>query len=200
MTTITNYPTPIDYTKRNKTSRDRGYNFEYLDIVCNINKYPDWHARRLGGASSGLPDVVATSKHNKGIVMAFECKEGEGNNAYVERKQIARAYHLTNTLFEICDIKVVVLAFKFIRNQTQYKARTKTVYKYIVLPVPQVHLWLTATLKNIDIAGMKYNIVTNQLSHRGDPKYPVEQFISIDKSWYEEFDSLEELLGYVQHC
>ena len=48
------------FIKINKKRRSRGYSFEH-NLVININALPDWYARRLGGSSTGLPDIVAVN-------------------------------------------------------------------------------------------------------------------------------------------
>ena len=47
--------------------RSRGYNFEYR-LVKQLNT-GEWIARRLGGSSTGLPDIVAVNNTDSIIII-----------------------------------------------------------------------------------------------------------------------------------
>lgn len=218
-TTAQHKTSEIDYTKRNKKSRQRGYVFENW-LVRQVTGYPYWGARRLGGTSTGLPDVMmsfaqkvpATRFENrqgieltkwKTIIIATECKERESNTIYVEREQVRRAYAAITSLWQSIDDKWILLAFKFIRNKTRYKSRPQTLLRMVLIPYDQIHNWL---LKYQDTDTMKiffrYHIVKEEFSilqydenvgNRATITYKPGQD-------YEIFNTVAELLGYVQHC
>lgn len=48
-----------------------------------------WIARRLGGSSTGLPDIVAVNNQNA-ILLSIEAKSGTGDALYVQPDQIQR--------------------------------------------------------------------------------------------------------------
>jgi len=102
----------------NLTRRNRGYSFEY-DLVNRFNNIPNWYARRLGGSSTGLPDIVATSNH--GSVLSIECKSTVGDNAYVPVDQVERCI-TTLDLFSLYPKKRIIFAFKF-GQKKGYKLR-----------------------------------------------------------------------------
>lgn len=205
----------INYTARNKLSRQRGYAFENW-IVKEIGSYPYWGCRRLGGSSTGLPDVMASyaktvpeNKHAsimkwKTIIMAIEAKEGEDNTLYVEREQIKRCYAAITALWQSIDDKWILLAFKFLRNKTQYKARTQTLLRFILLPYVDIANWLVKyynseyvkILFRYDIRKEELSIIQydSQTGNKATMLYGKEA--SKD---YEMFDNIAELIGYVVH-
>ena len=93
--------------------RSRGYSYEYLIVNRLNNKY--WTAKRLGGSSVGLPDIVAVN-NNKGILLAIEAKSGTGDALYVPSDQIERCFSIAN-MFRYYKNKHVILAFKFMRKK-----------------------------------------------------------------------------------
>ena len=93
--------------------RSRGYSYEYLIVNRLNNKY--WTAKRLGGSSVGLPDIVAVN-NNKGILLAIEAKSGTGDALYVPSDQIERCFSVAK-MFRYYRNKHVILAFKFMRKK-----------------------------------------------------------------------------------
>ena len=65
--------------------RSRGYSYEY-SIVNRINNR-NWIAKRLGGSSVGLPDIIAVN-NKKAILLVIEAKSGTGESLYVPSDQI----------------------------------------------------------------------------------------------------------------
>ena len=123
-----------DYKKINKTRRSRGYSFEY-DLVKAFNVTDGWAARRLGGSSTGLPDVVATNKE-KSILYAIECKSGLSNILSVPADQVQRCRDITDKFLTAYEKRYVVFAFKFPKvvikeNEIKYTAR-KLQYRFII--------------------------------------------------------------------
>jgi Holliday junction resolvase len=115
-----------DYKKINKLRRGRGYNFE-SSLVKAFNDKEGWTARRLGGSSTGLPDIVVT-ENNKSILYAIECKSGESNILYIPQDQIDRCRWITDNFLSIYDIRHIVFAFKF-----KGTAKRKLQYRIILI-------------------------------------------------------------------
>lgn len=115
--------------------RSRGYNFEH-NLVKKLN-LGKWMARRLGGSSTGLPDIVAVN-NTESILLSIEAKSGTSNSIYVPDDQIGRCFLITQ-MFEIYSDRHIILAFKFMRKKRQmidgeikYKPREiKEYYKII---------------------------------------------------------------------
>lgn len=207
--------TAVDYTARNKKSRRRGYDFENW-LVKEVSSYPYWGARRLGGSSTGLPDVMmsfaelvpANNKEDpdlkkwKTIIVATECKEGENNTLYVEREQVKRCFAAITQLWQSIDDKWILLAFKFLRNKTQYKARTQTLQRYILIPYSEIAEWLKQYYDTQYVKILfRYDIRKEELNIMQYDSNSGNKAIITYKSGqdYEMFDNVAELLGYIQH-
>ena len=50
-------------------------------------------ARRLGGSSTGLPDIVAVN-NTESILLSIEAKSGTSNSIYVPDDQIGRCFFI----------------------------------------------------------------------------------------------------------
>lgn len=99
-----------DAVKVNRTRRNRGYSFE-TSIVHKVNDIAYWSARRLGGASTYLPDVIITNYD--GAALTLECKSThEKKDLYIPPDQVLRCID-TLSLFSYYRVKNVVFAFKF---------------------------------------------------------------------------------------
>ncbi|VFJ15104.1 resolvase [Candidatus Nitrosocosmicus franklandus] len=103
--------------------RSRGYNFEH-GLVKRLNN-GDWIARRLGGSSTGLPDIVAVN-NKLSILLSIEAKSATGNSIYVPPDQIMRCHGITK-MFKAYNERYIILAFKFMRVKRQ-KIGGKTIY------------------------------------------------------------------------
>lgn len=101
----------MDHKKLNRTRRSRGYSWE-KKLVDTFNAKDGWAARRLGGSSSYLPDVIATNKQ-KSILYSIECKSGEANILYIPWDQIIRCRDITENFLTAYEKRFVVFAFKF---------------------------------------------------------------------------------------
>ncbi|MDN5844756.1 MAG: hypothetical protein L0H53_00605, partial [Candidatus Nitrosocosmicus sp.] len=124
---------PPDYKKVNRQRRSRGYNFEYSIVnAFNNHRSKDWSARRLGGSSSGLPDIVATNKH-KSVLYSIEAKSGESNILYIPRDQIERCLDITDTFLTAYQNRYIVFAFKFKGNKSK-----KTKLRYRIFPLKTI--------------------------------------------------------------
>jgi Holliday junction resolvase len=93
--------------------RSRGYSYEH-NLVQRLNN-GSWIARRLGGSSTGLPDIVAVN-NKEAILLSIEAKSGTGDALYVQPDQLQRCL-LIRHMFEYYKTKHVILAFKFMRKK-----------------------------------------------------------------------------------
>ena len=85
-----------------------------------------WAARRLGGSSTGLPDIVAVNNTN-GILLTIEAKSGTSDILYVPQDQLMRCIVIRN-MFGIYPERHIVLAFKFM-SKKRFRRKNQTVYE-----------------------------------------------------------------------
>lgn len=104
--------------------RSRGYSYEH-SIVQRLNN-ERWHARRLGGSSTGLPDIVAVN-NDAGVLLTIEAKSGTSDILYVPQDQVERCKMITN-MFSIYPERHIILAFKFM-SKKRFRRKNKTVYE-----------------------------------------------------------------------
>ncbi len=105
--------------------RSRGYAYEH-GLVERFNTLKGWHARRLGGSSTGLPDIVAVN-NEQGILLTIEAKSGTSDILYVPQDQIERCIVVTN-MFAIYPVRHIVFAFKFM-SKKRFRRKNATVYE-----------------------------------------------------------------------
>ena len=104
--------------------RSRGYAFEHTLVQRLNNEF--WHARRLGGSSTGLPDIVAVN-NTGGILLTIEAKSGTSDILYVPQDQIERCLLIRN-MFSIYSQRHIILAFKFM-SKKRFRRKNETVYE-----------------------------------------------------------------------
>jgi Holliday junction resolvase len=104
--------------------RSRGYNYEHT-LVQRLNN-GQWRARRLGGSSTGLPDIVAVN-NDAGILLTIEAKSGTSDILYVPLDQIERCIIVRN-MFGIYPQRHIILAFKFM-GKKRFRRKNETVYE-----------------------------------------------------------------------
>jgi Holliday junction resolvase len=104
--------------------RNRGYSYEHA-LVQRLNN-GDWIARRLGGSSTGLPDILAVN-NTQGIVLSIEAKCGTGDCLYVPAEQLRRCLLIRN-MFEYYSEKHAILAFKFMRKK-RFRRKDGVIYE-----------------------------------------------------------------------
>ena len=104
--------------------KSRGYNYEHT-LVQRLND-GSWIARRLGGSSTGLPDIVAVN-NKQATLLSIEAKSGTGDALYVRPDQILRCL-LIREMFGYYRTKHVILAFKFMRKK-RYTRKREVVYE-----------------------------------------------------------------------
>lgn len=142
-----------DTKKSSRLRRNRGYSFE-SQIVDKFKEY-NWESKRLGSASTSLPDVMAINNGTNRVV-AIEAKSTILNLAYVPEDQIDRCIKWVEML-DLYDIKQVVLAFKFpstttLRNNKLVKRKLRYFYK--VFP----HTKLSPTIVKCNYAGVTFTM------------------------------------------
>jgi Holliday junction resolvase len=104
--------------------RSRGYSYEHT-LVQRLNN-GSWIARRLGGSSTGLPDIVAVN-NKEATLLSIEAKSGTGDALYVGGDQLQRCL-LIKDMFGYYKTKHVVLAFKFMRKK-RFTRKNRVVYE-----------------------------------------------------------------------
>ncbi len=104
--------------------RIRGYSYEHA-LVQRLNKEL-WIARRLGGSSTGLPDIVAVN-NNEATLLSIEAKSGTGDALYVQPDQIRRCL-LIKEMFGRYRNRHAILAFKFMRKK-RFTRKHQVVYE-----------------------------------------------------------------------
>ncbi|HJT46641.1 MAG TPA: hypothetical protein VJ729_00550 [Nitrososphaeraceae archaeon] len=85
-----------------------------------------WNARRLGGSSTGLPDIIAVN-NTDAILLSIEAKSGTGDILYVPQDQIKRSLLIRN-MFSFYTTRHFILAFKFMRKK-RYMRKGQIVYE-----------------------------------------------------------------------
>lgn len=131
--------------------RSRGYNYEH-SMVQRLNRGP-WQARRLGGSSTGLPDIVAVN-NTDGILLTIEAKSGTSDILYVPQDQVARCIIVRN-MFGIYPTRHIILAFKFM-NKKRFRRQKQTIYKSRKLLEYYKVADAVADMKNIPIIKCTY--------------------------------------------
>jgi len=104
--------------------RSRGYGYEHA-LVQRMNNGV-WYTRRLGGSSTGLPDIVAVN-NTAGILLTIEAKSGTSDILYVPQDQVERCLMIRN-MFGIYPERHIILAFKFM-SKKRFRRKNETVYE-----------------------------------------------------------------------
>lgn len=113
------------YTRLNRIRRNRGYSFEHV-LVQKLNGNV-WNARRLGGSSANLPDIIAVN-NKESIFLSIEAKSGTSDNLYVPSDQIQRCFQIRD-MFQVYRTAHVILAFKFMQKR-RVREEGRTVYAH----------------------------------------------------------------------
>jgi Holliday junction resolvase len=104
----------VDDKDNRSRSRDRGYKHED-SIIDRFNNLDLWHAKRLGGTTIELPDLIVTNNNEK-IFVAAECKSTTSNSTSVHINQITRCFKIRD-MFSIYDKHYIIFPFKFSQKQ-----------------------------------------------------------------------------------
>lgn len=108
-----------NWVKVNKTRRNRGYTFEdkIRKKVNEIDNQRLWHCRRLGGSSTGLPDLVITFNQYMGALVAMECKSTKDNYVLeIPADQVQRCIDVLD-VFGMYGCKSVGFGFYFAKSE-----------------------------------------------------------------------------------
>jgi Holliday junction resolvase len=151
--------------------RSRGYSYEH-SLVLRLNG-GSWVARRLGGSSTGLPDIVAVN-NKEASLLSIEAKSGTGDALYVRPDQIQRCLLIKN-MFEYYKTKHVILAFKFMRkkrftraNQVVYEKRRLIEYYKIA---DKLNRFKTLPVVKCTYGGNTYVMHNGKFTIKGLPDY-----------------------------
>lgn len=144
------------------TSRWRGYNFEYM-LVKRLNSVSNWYARRLGGSSTGFPDIVAVNNKER-ILLTVEAKTGTSDTLYVPPDQIERCTKILD-VFGLYEEKHAILAFKFM-SKRRFRSKDNVGYQH-----RPIHEY--------------YKVVDNLLNRKRTPtvkcRYDGQVFVIVDE-------------------
>ena len=105
--------------------RNRGYGYEHT-LVQRLNN-TRWIARRLGGSSTGLPDIIAVNNKDS-TLLSIEAKSGTGDALYVPPDQIHRCLFIRD-MFGYYKTRHAILAFKFMRKK-RFKRQNNIIYEH----------------------------------------------------------------------
>ena len=124
-------------------SQSRGYVFE-KQLVSEFNK-GSWKARRLGGSSSGLPDLGIVNNSGS-LLYSVECKSTVYNNCEIPLKQILRCIEFLD-LFNVYKKRNVIFAFRF---ATKRSIRSKDSKVKITRKIPIYHFFVIKEFKKLN--------------------------------------------------
>ena len=111
------------------------------------------HARRLGGSSVGLPDILYTERDYSYLETEFhliyscEAKAtGQSNLLYIPNDQINRCFDILR-MFNAYDKRIVLFAFKFHGSKTNRRKIKEYMYGIEVNPHVEIDDILTRKIK-----------------------------------------------------
>lgn len=111
--------------------RSRGYAYE-MSIVKRFQAKKGGDARRLGGSSTGLPDVMATIHiENTHKIYSCEAKSSRYDLCFIPIDQIQRCYAILGMFAAAYNEMWVMFAFGF-KNQLRGKRREPKEYLFLV--------------------------------------------------------------------
>jgi Holliday junction resolvase len=173
-----------DYKKVNKTRKSRGYSFEKTQIVQAFNTHPsgEWNAKRLGGATTHLPDIVVTNNANS-ILYSIEAKSGDTDRLYIPRDEIERCIDITTKFLSSYRNRYVVLAFKFKGNKA---LKRKLQYRFIISD--NIETLVDKTLKYVC-----FNLTKNRLIFQYENK---KIGISVGENGIKSIDSIQDFVEW----
>jgi Holliday junction resolvase len=122
----------------------------------------DWCARRLGGSSAGLPDIVAVN-NKKSVLLSIEAKSGTGDALYVPQDQIRRCILIQN-MFGYYKRRYTIFAFKFMRKK-RYVRKGQTVYEPRKLMEYYKSIEKVGNFENISMIKCTYDGKTYELKN-----------------------------------
>jgi Holliday junction resolvase len=160
------------YVKLNKIRRNRGYSFEHV-LVQKLNTIA-WNARRLGGSSANLPDIIAVN-NKESIFLSIEAKSGTADSLYVPSDQIQRCFQIRD-MFQVYKTAHVILAFKFMRKK-RIREEGKTVYIHRKLQEFYKIADQYSKMKDLPILKCTYEGKTYEIRNSETRKCNLKEFI-----------------------
>jgi Holliday junction resolvase len=160
------------YVKLNKIRRNRGYSFEHV-LVQKLNTNA-WNARRLGGSSANLPDIIAVN-NKESIFLSIEAKSGTADSLYVPSDQIQRCFQIRD-MFQVYKTAHVILAFKFMRKK-RIREEGKTVYVHRKLQEFYKIADKYSKMKDLPIIKCTYEGKTYEIRNSETRKCNLKEFI-----------------------
>jgi len=158
----------------------------------------EWNARRLGGSSTGLPDVVAVNNHN-GILFAIEAKSTTSDWVKVPYDEYIRCQQVCN-IFKLYENSYILLAFKFGSDKKNkdkiYKlgrGKTGTKKKRTNKDIKEYYFVIkhTVNIEAIEYVRCNYK---GELYVKKKPVDPVQQIVLGDPQInYIMFDNIEKV-------
>lgn len=173
------------HTRRQK----RGYTFE-TQLVAEFNK-GNWQARRLGGSSSGLPDVGIVNDSQE-LMYAIEAKSTVYNFCIVPVKQIKRCINYLD-MFKLYKTRHVILAFRFATNRSQLAENTLV---KITRKHPKYYFFIMKEFKKLDeiesfTCNHKGTIAFKIYNYDPEKTYDFDDYVDMD-----HVTSISELKHY----
>jgi Holliday junction resolvase len=152
-------------------------------LVQRLNN-GSWIARRLGGSSTGLPDIVAVN-NKEATLLSIEAKSGTGDALYVHSDQLQRCL-LIRDMFGYYKTKHVILAFKFMRKkrftrnrQVVYEKRRLVEYYKIADKLDRLG---TMPIVKCSYSGATFVMNNGKFTQRSLPSYIMPFNIKIKKN------------------
>jgi Holliday junction resolvase len=143
----------------------------------------DWCARRLGGSSAGLPDIVAVN-NKKSVLLSIEAKSGTGDALYVPQDQIRRCILIQN-MFGYYRRRYTIFAFKFMRKK-RFVRKAQTVYEPRKLVEYYKSIEKVGNIEDISMIkctydGKTYELKNEKFVESNLPEFPMP-FVGISSS------------------
>ncbi len=143
----------------------------------------DWCARRLGGSSAGLPDIVAVN-NKKSVLLSIEAKSGTGDALYVPQDQIRRCILIQN-MFGYYKRRYTIFAFKFMKKK-RYVRRGQTVYEPRKLVEYYKSIEKVGNIEDISMIkctydGKTYELKNERFIESNLPEFPMP-FVAVSRS------------------
>lgn len=157
----------------------RGYAFE-TELVKEFNK-GKWKGRRLGGSSSGLPDVGITN-NDQSLLYAVEAKSTVYNFCEIPVKQIIRCIDYLS-LYSIYQKRYVILAFRFATKRSKLSPNSKV---KITRKVPVYYFFIIKKFK----VDLKKEIESFTCNSKGKIAFKIHNF---DENKEYDFDDFVEM-------
>ena len=160
----------------------RGYTFE-TQLVTEFNK-GTWKARRLGGSSSGLPDV-AIINNSESILYSVEAKSTVYNFCEIPLKQIKRCIEFLE-IFGAYKTRNVIFAFRF---ATKRAIRAENSKVKIIREKPKYYFFIIKEFKKLkDIESFTCN-------SKGSISFKIKDFDPMKEYDFDDYVTLDHVIS-----